>query len=102
MGAFSKSKCYEDGKVYLDTSQGSHSSYFGGVPEDVWNFHVGGYQVLRKWLYDQRSKKGVPGRTLTQEDIVHYYRIVVALKGTIRLMGEINQAIESHGGWPVE
>ena len=50
MGRFSKRTCYKDGKVYLDTSQRKHSSYFDGVPEDVWNFHVGGYQVLRKWL----------------------------------------------------
>jgi len=102
LGAFSKSKCYEDGKVYLDTSQRSSCSYFDGLPKDVWNFHVGGYQVCRKWLYDRRGKKGVPGRTLTQDDIAHYQRFVVALKETIRLMEEIDQAIESHGGWPIE
>ena len=45
---------------------------------------------------------GVPGRTLTPNDIAHYQRIVVALKETIRLMEEIDQAIESHGGWPIE
>jgi len=102
MGAFSKSKCYEGGKVYLDTSQRTRSSYFDGVPEDVWNFHIGGYQVLYKWLYDRRGKKGVPGRTLTPEDIAHYQRIVVALKETIRLMEEIDEVIEEHGGWPME
>ena len=102
MGAFSKSKCYEDGKVYLDTSRRSSCSYFDGLPADVWNFHIGGYQVCYKWLYDRRGKKGIPGRTLTQEDITHYHRFVVALKHTIRLMEEIDQAIESHGGWPVE
>ncbi len=102
MGAFSKSKCYEDGKVYLDSSQRSSCSYFDGLPEDVWNFHIGGYQVCRKWLYDRRGKKGVPGRTLTQDDIDHYQRFVVALKETIYLMEEIDAAIESHGGWPIE
>ena len=102
MGSFSKSKCYEDGKVYLDTSQLPHSSYFDGVPEDVWNFYVGGYQVLRKWLYDRRGKKGVPGRTLTADDIAHYQRIVVALKETMQLMEEIDEVIEAYGGWPIE
>jgi len=67
----------------------------------VWNC-VGGCQVCHKWLYDQRGKKGVPGRTLTPGDIAHYQRIVVALKHTIRLMEEIDQAIKSHGGWPIE
>jgi hypothetical protein len=102
LGAFSKSKCYEDGKVYLDTSRRSSCSYFSGLPEDVWNFHVGGYQVCYKWLYDRRGKKGVPGRTLTPDDIAHYQRIIVALKHTIRLMEEIDQVIEAHGGWPIE
>ena len=102
MGAFSKSKCYEDGRVYLDTSQRSSCSYFDGIPEDVWNFHIGGYQVCYKWLYDRRGKKGVPGRTLTQEDIAHYQRFVVALKETIQSMAEIDEAIEAHGGWPIE
>jgi len=102
MGAFSKSKSYEDGKVYLDTSQLQRSSYFDGVPEDVWNFHIGGYQVCRKWLYDRRGKSGEPGRTLTTEDIAHYQRIVVALKETMRLMEEIDEVFEVYGGWPIE
>ena len=101
MGAFSKSTCYQDGKVYLDTSQRSHSSYFDGVPEDVWNFHIGGYQVCYKWLYDRRGTGGEPGRTLTADDIAHYQRIVVALKETIRLMEEIDEVIEAYGGWPI-
>jgi len=102
MGSFSKSKCYQDGRVYLDTSLGHDSSYFDGVPEDVWNFHIGGYQVLYKWLYDRRGKKGQPGRTLTPEDIEHYQRIVVALKETIRLMVEIDEVIDKYGGWPIK
>ena len=102
MGAFSKSTCYQDGKVYLDTSQRKRSSYFDGVPEEVWNFHIGGYQVCHKWLYDRRGTRGEPGRTLTEEDIAHYQRIVVALQETIRLMEEIDQIIEAHSGWPIE
>jgi predicted helicase len=102
MGAFSKTTCYQDGRVYLDTSQRSRSSYFEGVPEDVWNFRIGGYRVLHKWLYDRRGVRGQPGRMLTEEDITHYQRIVVALKETMRLMGEIDDVIEAHGGWPIE
>ena len=101
MGAFSKRSCYQDGRVYLDTGNRQRSSYFDGVPEDVWQFEIGGYQVLRKWLYDRRGKRGEPGRTLMAEDIVHYQRIVVALRETMRLMGEIDAVIDDHGGWPV-
>jgi hypothetical protein len=101
MGAFSKRKCYHERRVYLDTSLGEASSYFDGVPEEVWNFHVGGYQVLHKWLYDRRGKKGQPGRTLTPEEIAHYQRVVVALRETMRLMEAIDDVIEDHGGWPI-
>ena len=67
---------------------------FQGVPEEVWNFHIGGYQVCQKWLKDRK------GRTLTDEDITHYQKIVVALSETIRLMKEIDTVIDQHGGWP--
>ncbi|WP_187435953.1 type ISP restriction/modification enzyme [Bradyrhizobium hipponense] len=67
---------------------------FQGVPEAVWNFHVGGYQVCEKWLKDRK------GRTLSKADIAHYQRIVVALTETIRLMKDIDEVIETHGGWP--
>ena len=76
------------------------SSGFRPVPEDVWNFHIGGYQVCEKWLKDRGPKKGNPGRTLSEEDITHYHKIIIALSETIRLMAEIDEVIEVHGGWP--
>ena len=70
------------------------TSGFQGVPAAVWNFHIGGYQVCEKWLKDRK------GRTLSDEDIAHYHKIVIALSETIRLMAEIDQVINQHGGWP--
>jgi len=61
---------------------------------DIRNSQVGGYQVCEKWLKDRK------GRRLSEENINHYHRIVVALKETIRLMAEIDEVIEQHGGWP--
>ncbi|MDH6097851.1 hypothetical protein NWP21_03125 [Anabaenopsis sp. FSS-46] len=60
---------------------------FTGVPEEVWNFYIGGYQVCQKWLKDRK------GRTLNHEDILHYQRVVVALQETIKLMQLIDQTI---------
>jgi predicted helicase len=77
-----------------DVAQAPGSSGFKGVPETVWNFHIGGYQVCQKWLKDRK------GRTLTDEDIAHYHKIVISLSETIRLMAEIDEVIETHGGWP--
>jgi predicted helicase len=54
------------GRVYINKEQ-----YFEGVPELAWNFYIGGYQPLQKWLKDRK------GRTLSFEDIQHYQKIVV-------------------------
>ncbi|HYJ89269.1 MAG TPA: type ISP restriction/modification enzyme [Pyrinomonadaceae bacterium] len=81
---------YKDGNVCINPSD-----CFEGVPEEVWNFHIGGYQVCEKWLKDRR------GRTLSDQDVNHYQRVIVALKETIRLMAEIDRVIEEHGGWPL-
>ncbi len=92
---------WSDNTVWLDaaaTKKGQPATPgtigFRGVPEDVWNFHIGGYQVCQKWLKDRK------GRTLSKDDIAHYQKIVVALAETIRLMQEIDAVIEAHGGWP--
>ena len=77
-----------NGRVYINKTQ-----YFEGVTPEIWDFHVGGYQVCQKWLKDRK------GRTLSYDDLTHYQKIVVALKETIRLMEEIDQLIP---GWPVE
>jgi predicted helicase len=81
---------YDDntGRVYINKEQ-----YFEGIAPEVWNFHIGGYQVCQKWLKDRK------GRTLTYDELTHYQKVVVALKETIRLMGEIDSLIP---GWPVE
>lgn len=72
----------KSGRIYINQTQ-----YLEGVPKDVWEFHVGGYQVCEKWLKDRRSRK------LSIDDFTHYRKVIVALKETIRLMEEIDQAI---------
>lgn len=75
-------------RVYINKEQ-----YFEGVPPEVWEFHIGGYQVCQKWLKDRK------GRKIGVDDSTHYQEIVVALKETIRIMVEIDRVIP---GWPVE
>ena len=73
---------YKDGSVFINKEQ-----YFGNVPEIVWNFYIGGYQPAQKWLKDRKD------RSLTNEDIEHYQKIIVALVETNRLMKEIDKVI---------
>jgi predicted helicase len=82
---------WSENTVWVNKAQ---TTGFKGVRENVWNFHIGGYQVCQKWLKDRK------GRMLSKDDIAHYQKIVIALSETIRLMAEIDRVIETHGGWP--
>ena len=77
----------EQGSVYVNQRQ-----YVGGVSPEVWEFHVGGYQVCQKWLKDRG------GRQLSYDDLTHYQKIIVAISETLRLMEEIDKTIP---GWPI-
>ena len=57
---------------------------------------MGAYPVCEKWLKDRRQRK------LSYDDISHYEKIVVALGETIRLMKQIDEVIDAHGGWPLK
>ncbi len=83
----------EEGKREARGGNGGEGQYFEGVPPEVWDFHIGGYQVCDKWLKDRR------GRTLTYDDLEHYRKVVTALGETLRLMAEIDAAIPK---WPIE
>lgn len=75
-------------RVHINAQQ-----YFEGVPENVWAFHVGGYQVAHRWLKDRQ------GRQLSYEDLTHYQKTITALHHTIRIMQEIDALIPK---WPLE
>ena len=69
-------------KVFINQTQN-----FNNVLETAWNFYIGGYQPAQKWLKDRK------GRTLEFYDILHYQRIIVALKRTSEVMVEIDQVM---------
>ena len=62
---------------------------FKPVPEDVWNFHIGGYQVLDKYL---KSRKG---RKLVLDEINHVAAVADALAFTIAQMARIDDAYKA-------
>jgi hypothetical protein len=47
----------------------------------------------------EKSLKDRRGRTLTYDDLEHYYNVVTALSEALRLMAEIEAAIPK---WPME
>jgi predicted helicase len=79
------------GRVWINKKQ-----YFEGVPESAWTFPVGGYLPAQRWLKDRKK------RNLGFDDITAYARIIFALAETRKLMAQIDQTIEIHGGWPIK
>ena len=59
---------------------------FKPVPQPVWEFHIGGYQVLDKYL---KSRKG---RKLTLDEINHVGAIADSLAFTIEQMAKVEEA----------
>lgn len=66
-------------RLYINPQQ-----YFAPVPEDVWNFHIGGYQVLNKYL------KSRQGRELSLDEKENIINVVKVLRFTIDQMQEID------------
>lgn len=70
-------------RLYFNSEQ-----YFAPVPEDVWNFHIGGYQVLDKYL---KSRKG---RELSLDEKENIINVIKVLRFTIDQMQKIDKIFE--------
>jgi predicted helicase len=73
---------YKTHRVYINKTQ-----YFDNVELNVWEFHIGGYQVCQKWLKDRK------GRSLNYDDCTHYLYILAALKQTQMLMQQVENIL---------
>jgi len=70
--------CKEDEqRIYINEEK-----YFEGVPPEIWNYHIGGYQVLHKYLKDRKDRM--------MNDAPRYCRIVTALQKTIEIQKQID------------
>jgi len=58
--------------------------WFTGIPPEVWEYHIGGYQVAEKWLKDRKSKG------LSSEEVAHYARVVTAIAETISIQQSLD------------
>ena len=41
-------------------------AYWRNIPDKVWNYYIGGYQVIKKWL--SYREKPLLGRSLTPDE----------------------------------
>jgi len=67
----------DEERIYINKEK-----YFEGVTPEVWNYYIGGYQILRKYLKDRKDKM--------MEDAPRYCRIATALYKTIEIQKRID------------
>ena len=81
---------YDEKKKLVWINAGRH---FGPISKDVWDYQIGGYQVMAKWLKDRK------GRQLPLEDIKHYCKIATAIRETISVQKNVDKIyadVEKH------
>ena len=64
--------------VYLN-----ERTYWCNVPTAVWNYQLGGYQVLKKWMSYRESK--VLGRSLKLEEVEHFTETARRIAAIVQL-----------------
>ena len=65
--------------VYLN-----ERAYWRNVPAAIWNYQLGGYQVLKKWLSYRESK--VLGRSMLPEEVQHFTDTARRIASIVRLV----------------
>ncbi len=68
----------DEKRVYINKTH-----YFEGVEPEVWEYQIGGYQVMDKYLKDRKGRK--------MDDPRHYIQIAAALAKTIEIQAEIDE-----------
>jgi hypothetical protein len=66
---------HRDGRLIVNAD----GQAFEGISREVWEYRIGGYQVLDRWL------AGRAGRSLRWEEIEEFRRIAAALRWTIEV-----------------
>ncbi len=68
-----------NGRVFINEHQ-----YFEGVSAEVWEYRIGAYQVMEKYLKDRKKRK------LSLDEINHYLKVAKAIGSTIDLQKRID------------
>ena len=78
--------------------------YWKNIPSNVWNYYIGGYQVIKKWL--SYREKPLLGRSMTLEEVEYVKEMAHRLAAIILFQPSLNQnysEIKSNiYSWPVK
>ncbi len=68
-------------KVHINKDQ-----HFANVLKDIWEYRIGAYQVMEKYLKDRK------GRKLSLDEINHYLKVAKAIRLTIKTQEKVDKA----------
>lgn len=79
-------------RIYINRDP-RQAQYFDDVDEEVWDYAIGGYQVLSKWLQARK------GDVLTYDEIVHFARSANAIRLTLAECAVIDDLLSEWRIW---
>jgi len=82
---------YENKILYLHTTDNKKIT-FEGITEEIYNFEIGSYKPIDKWL-KYRKKDSV---LLTSKDLQHIKDMAIAIGETIKIMKELEELGEEY------
>jgi len=68
----------ENERVHINDQE-----YFENISTEVWNYQIGGYQVMEKYLKDRKGRQ--------MDDPGHYCRMGTSIAKTIEVQKEIDK-----------
>lgn len=74
---------YQTGSARVNINSGK---YFEGITPEMWDYHIGGYKVLEKYLKDRKGRQ--------MSDPATYCKIATAIAETIKIQSAIDPLFE--------
>ena len=71
-------------RVYFNKDQ-----YFDNVGKEIWEYRIGAYQVMEKYLKDRKSRR------LSLDEINHYLKMAKAIYLTMKIQKKIDKIFQS-------
>ena len=83
------------GKLSYDgqTISFGKNKFATGIPPEVWNYKIGTYQVVRKWIKDRRNTRHL------SEHKGQFNNLIRRISHSLRLTNELDFYIERSGNW---
>jgi len=75
----------KESRIYINAN-----NYFEKIHKDIWDYQIGGYQVLEKWLKDRK------GQIMKLDEVNTYCKIAYALKKTVKIQKAIDLIYAQH------